>query len=80
MNDSNSQPFGMAPVLRGDSVPEKREAIQVPIPNWGSGEVPGVKVNKENEVVRSIEITCSCGKTVQIVCEYEHDSGPATQV
>ena len=80
MHDSNSQLPGIAPVLRGESVPEKREAIQVPIPNWDAGGVPGVKVNKENEVVRSIEITCSCGQTIQIVCDYEHDLGAAAQV
>ncbi len=80
MNDSNSQLPGIAPVLRRESMPEKREAIQVPIPNWDAGAVPGIKVNKENDVVRSIEITCSCGQTMQIVCDYEHDLGTAAQV
>jgi len=34
-----------------------------------------VKVNfkKEGEIIRIIEITCSCGNKIELFCEYEND-------
>jgi hypothetical protein len=35
---------------------------------------PGITVNKSNGIVHSIDIICTCGRKIHIVCEYEEKS------
>ncbi|MDD5529871.1 MAG: hypothetical protein PHX21_07550 [bacterium] len=32
---------------------------------------PGITINKANGIVHSIDIICTCGRKIHIVCEYE---------
>lgn len=40
-------------------------------------EKPQIRVNKKDGIVKSIDITCSSGEQIHIICEYESKSIPA---
>ncbi len=77
MNDSKGA-SGVA-VIRGSVMPVESAAIQVRIPACAGNEKPTIKINQENDVIRSIEVTCCCGKTVELVCEYANDLEQAAE-
>ena len=49
-------------------------AARVPVPIPSNGDTPDVEVMKDGEVVTSIRMSCPCGRTVDIVCEYDDPS------
>lgn len=43
---------------------------KVRIPAGGASDEPRIELIREGDLIRAIEVTCSCGKRIRIVCEY----------
>lgn len=48
-----------------------RPTIRVPIPN--SSDKPRVEVTKHGDVVKTIRLSCTCGCSVDIHCNYNEN-------
>ena len=72
MSDLDSHVSGSSTVLRGNASPA-RTAVKVRIPTSEENGEPTVKINRDNDIVRSIEITCVCGQSIQLICEYDQN-------
>ena len=51
-----------------EGTPSKRATVSVPIGD--RADVPQVEVLKDDSIVRSIRISCPCGHSVDIRCQY----------
>ena len=77
MDESTVAPTGHIPVLGNSALPQENTSVQVRIPTCGDGNQMVVKVNKEGDIVRSIDISCPCGRIVQVACQYDDPSASA---
>lgn len=55
-------------MLQQTPVGSKSPTVRIPIAS--GSEVPRIDVLKDGEIVRAIRISCSCGCSVDIKCEY----------
>ncbi|MSR55759.1 MAG: hypothetical protein EXS09_21135 [Gemmataceae bacterium] len=47
------------------------DVIRVAAPKAeGTAEEPRIQLIRESGVIRAIDVTCSCGEKIRIVCEY----------
>ena len=57
-------------VVPADRVQLGAEAARIPIPGQGSTE-PQIELVEDGGVIRAIDVTCSCGGKIRIVCDYD---------
>ena len=51
------------------------DPVQVPVSEeYGLGS-PQLEVKRDNDQITEIEVTCSCGCRMRLVCEYENTGG-----
>lgn len=50
--------------------------VQIPSPQTDGGDPAGLRIQRDGELVRSIEVTCSCGEVIRLECDYPE--APAT--
>jgi hypothetical protein len=43
---------------------------KVRIPAGGVSDEPRIELIREGDLIRAIDVTCSCGKRIRLVCEY----------
>lgn len=55
-------------VIKGDEAVVSREEVMIGSP---ANHKPILHVDKRNGVVRSLEVRCTCGQKVQILCQYD---------
>lgn len=46
------------------------ESAVIPVGPSEEHPQPGVNVIRDGNIVRAIEVTCDCGKTTRIICNY----------
>ena len=56
-----------APAARGDGAPAQSCAVS---------DQPKINLHRNGEVIEAIEITCACGRTMIVECEYDQESTP----
>ena len=58
-------------VLPGECVELDDGTARVMIPAKNNGhQEPDVRLIKDGDIIRAIEVTCGCGKQIRLVCEY----------
>lgn len=57
-------------------VRDSGERTRVTIPRHGHAEEPVIELVREGDVVRAIDITCSCGQRIRLLCDYGPTAGP----
>ena len=65
-------PSGMQKVIRSDA--SRDDAAQLPrvaVPAGKMATAPKVELVQDNGVIQAIEITCSCGQNVRLLCQYD---------
>jgi hypothetical protein len=67
---SNPPPSGAVVPVKKVRLTDQKEKIGIPI-NGAVRVEPAIEEIKENGIVRAINITCSCGERLRLVCEYE---------
>jgi hypothetical protein len=45
--------------------------VRLSVPNQSDLDHSGVRLEREGDIVRAIEVTCSCGERIRLLCEYE---------
>lgn len=45
--------------------------LQLSVPNQTASGQEGVRLEREGGLVRAIEVTCSCGERIRLLCDYE---------
>lgn len=61
------------PVLPGNRVRRSEEMATVGDPHTPGAGQPIVELVKEGDVVKAIDVTCSCGQKFRLWCAYELD-------
>jgi len=46
-------------------------SAHVRIPAETTSKEPQIEVVRENDMIRAIDVTCSCGQKIRLVCDYE---------
>lgn len=62
-------------LIRGEVVPGHcirltEEPARVGVPQNGHASDPQVEVIREGDIIRAIDITCSCGQRIRLRCDY----------
>jgi hypothetical protein len=57
-------------VVPGSRVHSVNEAIRIG-PTKPGAKAPRVELIRENDIVRALEITCSCGERIVVRCDYD---------
>jgi hypothetical protein len=61
-------------IISGRNVKLVGESARVTVPRGGHGAAcpaqPQVEVVREGDVIRAIDVTCTCGQKIRIRCEY----------
>lgn len=58
-------------VVHSGCVKLSGEAVRVGAPPAPAKAQPRIELVREDGVVRAIDITCSCGEKIRVVCEYD---------
>ena len=62
---------GSRPIISAQRVRIAADVIRVVAPKAeGTPEEPRIQLVREAGVIRAIDVTCSCGEKIRIVCEY----------
>ncbi|MBI5757320.1 MAG: hypothetical protein HZA46_02235 [Planctomycetales bacterium] len=61
------------PVVSGSRVRRSDEMAKVGEPHALSAGQPIIELVKESEVVKAIDVTCSCGQKFRLWCDYESE-------
>jgi len=59
-------------VIKSDKLSFSPEPVLVKKEKNKKGEVK-INLEKEGDIVRAIEIICSCGNKIKLLCEYENE-------
>ena len=71
MTCPRNQPAHRMPrIIRGPQLPET-PISKKPIGPATSTDDVHIKLHRDGDAIRLIEIRCACGETIQIQCEYE---------
>jgi hypothetical protein len=57
-------------ILPGHRVVQTTEVARIGAPHVGTAEEATVELIREGDVVKAIDITCSCGEKIRIWCSY----------
>jgi hypothetical protein len=62
--------------IAGQQLANSQQTTAIPVgpQNHGSSDAPQIEVVRQGEVVQALDITCSCGCQMRVLCEY--DSSP----
>jgi hypothetical protein len=78
MNPSEKQegePLRWA-VIPGSQVRVSEEAAAVGVPRPTPGGAPHIELIRDGEVIRAINVTCSCGQRLRLLCTYPGEVVP----
>jgi hypothetical protein len=65
-----------SPVVNADRVRFGSEAVRIGVPRpGGAPREPRIHLVREDGMIRAIEVTCTCGERIRIVCEYSQLHG-----
>ena len=62
---------GARRIVPGSQVHYGVEPVRVPIAGETRADTPHLRVVKEQEQITAIEITCSCGCQLRLICDYD---------
>jgi hypothetical protein len=66
----DKRPQRIQTVVPGASIRFHQSVARVGMPAANSHGPPEVHVMREGESIQAIEIACTCGKCVRLICEY----------
>jgi len=58
-------------IIPGGRVVFTGENARVCVPAETTSKEPQIELVRENDVIRAIDVTCSCGQKTRLVCDYE---------
>jgi hypothetical protein len=70
MDRSDSREPGQHVVPAGH-VRESGLRVKLSVPGHGGLDEPILEVVREGDVVRALDIICSCGQRIRVLCDYE---------
>ena len=70
MDEVRTAPASGAGVVSASRVHSANEAIRIG-PARASAKSPRIELIRDGDIVRALEITCSCGEKIVVRCDYE---------
>ncbi len=58
-------------IIPGQRVVFSGEAARIQIPAEATSKEPHIELVRENDMIRAVDVTCSCGQRIRLVCDYE---------
>lgn len=77
MSSSSSRNSGT--VIPSGRVVKDTAPIRISVPQQGGAGNSGVRLEREGDLVRAIEVTCSCGEQIRLICDYQSASPTVPQ-
>ena len=68
---SEDRSFSARAVIPGQCIRVQTEAAPVAVPEPDCFDQPAVDIVRNGETIQAINITCTCGRQLRIVCEYQ---------
>lgn len=53
--------------------------VQIAPPRQSAAENADVRVQREGDLVRTIEVVCTCGEHIRLVCDYSAETPPPAE-
>lgn len=50
--------------------------VQISPPRQSSGDSSDVRIQREGDLVRTIDVVCACGEHIRLVCDYSDETPP----
>jgi hypothetical protein len=63
-----------AAIIPGRRVVFAGESARVQVPAETTSKEPHIELVRESDVIRAIDVTCSCGQKIRLVCDYEWEN------
>lgn len=71
----HSSEIGHSVVIPGDRVVRSQDVVQIGARSMAKHDGPAsVELISEGDVVKAIDVTCSCGQKIRLWCSYEPKS------
>lgn len=61
-------------IIPGRRVVFSGESARIPIPAEATSKEPHIELVRENDMIRAVDVTCSCGQRIRLVCDYEWEA------
>ena len=68
---TKSQIFPPQSVVSGGQLPLPEKLPSISIPGAAQSDSPDIRLVREGDVVQAIDVTCACGRSFRLVCQYE---------